>query len=313
VDRALPSGGRSRRFDSCREYLSICDFGFAIYDLSSFPKMNQFLKISSRDNQKLKFARAVRDGREDEKIFVEGLRLAEEVLKTDLKVEFAFFTTKFLENLRGAELIKSLVEQNIDSFELENRIFDSLADTRTSQGVILIADKPNVGKKIIEQNLSTNPLIVLLHQINNPANLGAILRTAEAVGAKGIITTKGTADVFSPKTIRGAMGANLRLPFWVNAEFSEAMIWAKLHGIKSVCADIRSKKSYLEIDWKIPRLLVVGSEGHGLTDEERLATDESLLIPMANEVESLNVAVACGVILFEAKRQKEGSKVKGKR
>lgn len=264
--------------------------------------MNQFPKIASRDNQKLKFARAVRDGREDEHIFVEGLRLAEEVLKTNLHIQLAFFTAKFLENPRGVSLIESL--QDVELFELDNRLFDSIADTKTSQGIILITDQPKVGQDIIEQRLSAIPLLILLHQINNPANLGAILRTAEAVGVEGVITTKGTANGFSTKTMRGAMGANLRLPFWTNAEFSEVVSWAKSREIKSVCADIRSEKSYLEIDWKVPRMLVVGSEGHGLTEAERLATDESLIIPMENGVESLNVAVACGVILFEAKRQR---------
>ena len=267
--------------------------------------MNQFPKINSRDNQKLKFARAVREGHESGKIFIEGLRLTEECLKTNLNIQYVFFTQKILENTRGVGLIKILAEQNIELFEVENRIFDSLADTKTSQGIILIADKPPVGREIIERNLSAHPLLLLLHQINNPANLGAILRTAEAVGGEGIIVTKGTVDVFSMKAIRSAMGANLRLPFWTNAEFDEAISWAKANGIKSVCADIRSEKSYLEIDWKVPRLLVVGSEGHGLTEVERLLTDENLIIPMANEVESLNVAVACGIILFEAKRQRD--------
>lgn len=267
--------------------------------------MEIFSKISSRDNQKLKFARAVREGCEEEKIFVEGLRLAEEVLKTNLEIQYVFFTLNFLESTRGFSLIETLSKKNIELFELEMRVFDSLADTKTSQGIILIANKPKVGQEIIEQKLSANPLLILLHQINNPTNLGAILRTAEAVGVEGVIATKGTADVFSTKTMRGAMGANLRLPFWTNSEFAEVINWAKIEGIKSVCADIRSKKSYLEIDWKVPRLLVVGSEGHGLTLAEQLATDESLIIPMANEVESLNVAVACGVILFEAKRQRD--------
>lgn len=266
--------------------------------------MSHFPKIASRDNQKLKFARAVREGREIGKIFVEGIRLAEEIIKTKINIQFAYFTGKFLENNRGIALIESLVKQNVELFEIENRIFDSLSDTKTSQGMILIADKPKIGKEIIEQTISANPLLILLHQINNPANLGAILRTAEAVGVEGVITTKGTADVFSTKTMRSALGANLRLPFWTNTEFTEVINWTKAIGIKSVCADIRSQKSYLEIDWKVPKLLIVGSEGHGLTEAERLATDESLIIPMANGVESLNVAVACGIILFEAKRQR---------
>lgn len=266
--------------------------------------MNRYPKITSRDNSKIKFIKSTREGREKDVIFVEGLRLCEELIKTNIILKYAFFQNAFLENERALDLLKKIEEKNVEIIEIDNRIFDSLTDTKTSQGIILIAHKPNVGKEILTKGLSDNPLLVLLHQINNPSNLGAILRTAEAVGVEGVIATKGTTDVFSPKSLRSSMGANFRLPCWINADFFDALDWASSLGIKSVCADIRSQKSYLEIDWKIPRLLIVGSEGHGLTNKERLATQESLIIPMANNVESLNVAVACGVILFEAKLQR---------
>ncbi|MEK7723098.1 MAG: RNA methyltransferase [Acidobacteriota bacterium] len=267
--------------------------------------MNHIPKINSKENHKLKLVRAVRDGRENSKIFVEGLRLVEELLTTKLTISFAIFCPRLKETPRGITLINSILNKSIETFEVENNIFDSLADTKNSQGIILIAEKPKTGKDLVECSLSKNPLLILLHQVNNPANLGAILRTAEAVGVNGIITTKGTVDVFSNKTNRSAMGANFRLPLWTNVEFPEVILWAKENGIMSVCADIRSEKSYLEIDWKVSSLLVVGSEGHGLSVEEQQSTDESLIIPMANQVESLNVAVACGVILFEAKRQRK--------
>lgn len=266
--------------------------------------MYQIQKITSRDNQKLKFARAVREGREDNKIFIEGVRLCEEVVKTKLPIQLIFISSNSLQNSRIIALIDSFQTNKTEILEVEERIFDSLSDTKNSQGIIIIADRPSDGKDILKQNLSQTPFLLLLHKLTNPSNLGAILRTAEAVGVEGIITTKATTDVFSTKALRGGMGANLRLPFWTNADYFEALRWTQDYGIISVCADIRSEKSYLEIDWKVPRMLVVGSEGHGLSDIERSATEESLIIPMDNGVESLNVAVACGVILFEAKRQR---------
>jgi len=270
--------------------------------------MNQIHKINSRDNQKLKFARAVRAGRQSEWIFVEGIRLTEELLKTSLVIRQVLVTTQMLQNQRFLTLIEKLVTANAEIAEVEEKLFDSLSDTKTSQGIIVIAEKPKTGRDIIETNLSQNPFLLLLHQLNNPSNLGAILRTAEAVGIDGVIVTKGTTDVFATKTLRGAMGANLRLRFWAEAEFSEVLRWAKSRNIKSVCADIRCDRSYLEIDWKVPRLLIIGSEGHGLTPSELYESDESLIIPMENGVESLNAAVAAGVIFFEAKRQRDQQK-----
>lgn len=265
---------------------------------------NNNQKISSRDNPKIKNARLVREGRIKDQIFVEGLRLCEEALRANLEIAEVFISEDFAKNERHENFLKTVEQFN--SFEVSEKVFDSISDTKTSQGIILIAEKPENGKNIIEANLNetTFPLVVLLHQINNPANLGAILRTAEAVGVSGIITTKNSTDVYSPKALRGAMGAAFRQPLWTNVNYFEALQWAGERNLKSVCADIRSSKSYTEIDWKTGRLLVIGSEGHGLSEAEREATDESLIIPMENDVESLNVAVACGVILFEAKRQK---------
>lgn len=264
-----------------------------------------FHKIQSRDNQKLKYARAVRDGNERQSVFVEGLRLCEEILKTDLQIKTVFLSTEFLKKSFGQSFIQNLISRNLDINETEQKAFNSLSDTKNSQGVVVIAEKPFTGKEIIERNLSSNALLLLLHKINNPSNLGAILRTAEAAGVKGVITTKGSTDAFSPKALRGAMGAAFRLPFWANVDFFETLKWAKEKKIKSVCADINSRQSYAEIEWNEPKLLIFGSEGHGLSESEMNAADESLLIPMENEVESLNVAVACGIVLFEAKRQKK--------
>jgi RNA methyltransferase, TrmH family len=260
-------------------------------------------KIASRDNQKIKFARAVRDGREREFVFVEGARLSEEVLKSSLKIREIFFTENFAASERGKNFLNRTGD--FPQTEVSESVFESLADTKTSQGVVLLCAKPETGKSVIEENLtrkkSNSQLVVALHQINNPSNLGAILRTAEAVDVSGVVLTKNSADVFSPKAIRGAMGASFRLPLWTNADFTEVLNWARAQNLKSVCADVNAEKFYTEIDWTIPRLLMMGSEAHGLNETERAQIDESLLIPMANDVESLNVAVACGVILYQWK------------
>lgn len=262
------------------------------------------LKITSRDNPRLKQVRAIRDGLNKDLIFVEGLRLADEALRSKLKIYDVFCRESFAVSDAGRDFIGKI--QDTDLILVGGKTFDSLSDTKNSQGVILICEKPISGKHLIERNLNDKfefPLIVLLHKINNPSNLGAILRTCEAVNVAGVILTKTSADVFSPKSLRGAMGAAFRLPLWTKADFGEALDWAREKNLISVCADVNSEKSYLEIDWRKPRLLIFGSEAQGLTAEEKVKIEESLLIPMENDVESLNLAVSCGVILFEARRQ----------
>ncbi|HVE55501.1 MAG TPA: RNA methyltransferase [Pyrinomonadaceae bacterium] len=265
------------------------------------------LKINSRDNQKLKLARKVRDGHLKDLIFVEGLRLAEEALRSEIQISEVFVVENFDQNARNAELLKTFQSKNISISEVPEKLFGSIADTKTSQGIILLCEKPPTGKHDFETKFTVRkgqlPVVVLLHEINNPSNLGAILRTAEAVNAAGIIITKNSADVFSPKSLRASMGAGLRLNIWTNTGFDEALDWSREKNLISTAADINAAKSYTEIDWQKPRLLIFGSEAHGLRAEDFQKVDEGLIIPMENGVESLNLAVSCGIILFEAKSQ----------
>jgi len=264
------------------------------------------LKITSRDNQRLKQARKVRDGKIKDSVFVEGIRLTEETLRSDVVITEVFFAETFAENERGKSLLDKFSTFETDIFEVSDQIFGSLSDTKNSQGVVLIAEKPQTGKEKIEANITKEfQLVLLLHEVNNPSNLGAILRTAEAAGVGGVILTKNSANAFSPKTVRASMGAAFRVSIWENADFSEVLSWAKNNYFQSICADVNAEKSYTEIDWKKQRLLIFGSEAHGLNLTERNEIEESLVIPMENEVESLNLAVSCGIILFEAKRQRE--------
>ncbi len=265
------------------------------------------LKITSRENQKLKLARKVRDGHTKELIFVEGLRLAEEVLRSELRVNEVFISESFENDARSTILLSSFQQKQTAVSEVSDRIFQSIADTKTSQGIVLICQKPQTDKQSFESQFSQStgklPLVVALHQINNPSNLGAILRSGEAVNVAGIIISANSADVFSPKSLRASMGAGFRLNIWTNAGFDEILNWARENDLISTAADINAEKKYVEIDWNRPRLLIFGSEAHGLSAEERKKIDEHLVIPMENGVESLNLAVSCGIILFEAKRQ----------
>lgn len=268
--------------------------------------MNEITRILSRDNSRLVAARKVRDGKTREQIFIEGLRLAEEMLRSQLPVSDCFFTEAFGTSERGRELIDALMAKDIPVSEVPESLLRSLADTANTQGIVLIAGRPGSGPAAIEQNMrSADPAsVIFLHEINDPSNLGAVFRTAEAAGVAGTVVSKNSADAFSPKAVRAAMGANLRIPVWENADFADVLRWSKNHGLITTAADIRGGIEYTKIDWKLSRLVVFGSEAHGISREVLEATDELILIPMQNGVESLNLAVSAGIILFEAIRQR---------
>ena len=259
--------------------------------------------ITSRKNPLAQHARGVRDGREREFVFVEGLRLCEEALRARLDFDSVLYMRSLEENTRGSRLLASLRETRARVVAVSDAVLESVSDTKTPQGLIAIARRPPSGPEVLER-VTRAPLVVILHGANNPSNAGAALRVAEAAGATGVVATRGSADIFSPKSLRGSMGSAFRLAVWTGATFEEALRWCAERRIRTVATDADASATHTEIDWTTPRAVVLGPEAGGLTDEEVRACDESLRIPMREPVESLNLATALAVVLYEAARQR---------
>lgn len=262
------------------------------------------MKITSRDNSLLRQARSVRDGKVDELIFVEGLRLCVEALRSNLELEAVIASEELIRKEKAADSFAEISRAAHRAGTVSEKLLESVSYTKTPQGIVVLARRPESSEQRLNLNLTDKPLLVVLHQINNPVNVGAILRTAEAAGATGIITTKNTSDPFSPKSLRGAMGSAFRLPIWRNTDFSEAVAWCRKRNISLVGAAAAANMKHTDWDWTRPSALVLGPESTGLTGEEMSATDQAVSIPMEGEVESLNVSVATGILLYEAARQR---------
>ena len=268
--------------------------------------MPEITRITSRDNRRLVEVRKVRDGKEKGHIFVEGARLADEALRSDLEITDCIVSTSFLEGGRGDLMVAEISLRNVPIVETPDSLFSTLADTVNSQGVILVAKRPGtgLGRMKTDNSKNSSDLFVFLQETNDPSNLGAVLRTAEAAGVEGVIVSGGSADAFSPKALRAGMGSTFRVPIWDGATLTDCVAWAHENGIQSIAADISGRKPYSEIDWLKPSVVVFGSEASGLSKAELDLVNEVVVIPMQNDVESLNLAVSSGIILFEAVRQK---------
>jgi TrmH family RNA methyltransferase len=262
------------------------------------------MPITSRDNSLLRHARSVRDGKDDDLIFVEGLRLADEALRSGLKLEAVIFSDELARKEKAAEVISNLSKVSARAASLSEKLLESISYTKTPQGIVVLARRPTAGKQRLEASLKPQSLLVVLHTINNPVNVGAILRTAEAAGVTGVITTANTSDPFSPKSLRGAMGSAFRLPIWPGAQFDDVIDWCKQHSISSLCADAGGPVSYLQVDWTRASALILGPESTGFAPKELEGANQTVNIPMQGTVESLNVSVAAGIVLFEAARQR---------
>ncbi|MFZ0061881.1 MAG: RNA methyltransferase [Pyrinomonadaceae bacterium] len=260
--------------------------------------------ITSRDNSLLRLARTVRDGKDDGLIFVEGVRLCDEALRSGLKIEGVIYSDEIAHKQKAAKLLEGL-RTVCDRFgEVSETLLATVSYTKTPQGMIVLARRPLSGQKVLETQSNTPHLLVILDGINNPVNVGAILRSAEAAGATGVITTGESSDPFSPKALRGAMGSAFRVPIWSGATYQEALNWCSERKIKTVCSDLSATTVHTKIDWNESRALILGPESTGLSEDQVRMADERVKIPMHGEVESLNVGVAAAILLYEAARQR---------
>lgn len=260
--------------------------------------------VTSRDNSLLRLARAVRDGKDTEHIFVEGLRLCEEALRSALEIDAVIVSEELFRKERAATAIAELAQAAQRSASVSEKLLESISYTKTPQGIVVLARRPDSSEQRLASASEKNPLIIVLHQINNPVNVGAIMRTAEAAGATGVIATRNTSDPFSPKSLRGAMGSAFRLPIWNGPTYERMIEWCRRREIETVGADAEAPLAHTDFDWTRSTALIMGPESTGLTDAETASATHIVRIPMHGAVESLNVSVAAGILLFEAARQR---------
>jgi TrmH family RNA methyltransferase len=265
--------------------------------------------ITSRDNALLRRTRSVRDGKIEELIFVEGLRLCEEALQSALPIDAVVVSEELARKRKAQQIVAELTQASARLVLVSESLLASVSYTKTPQGIILLAARPAIDEQSFKGKQTKSPLLVVMHGLNNPVNVGAIVRTSEAAGVTGVITTTTTSDPFSAKALRGAMGSAFRLPFWSHARFADVIDWCRQKKIKTICADVAGSELYSKIDWTGGRALIMGPESTGLNADEIASANAVVKIPMKGQVESLNVGVATGILLYEAMRQRtEGKK-----
>lgn len=180
-------------------------------------------------------------------------------------------------------------------------LMDALSPVHTPSGIVALAARPATSLGAL---FASPALVVMAVEVQDPGNLGAMMRSAEAGGASGLLTTRGTADPFGWKALRGSMGSALRLPIAAVDSIGEAVAHARNAGCRTLAAAGDGERSLYDIDLRQPVLVLLGREGQGLPEEALAAADERLRIPMQPPVESLNVAVAAALIVYEARRQR---------
>lgn len=263
---------------------------------------SQSMQITSTSNERVKHARRVREGREPGLIFIEGVRLAAEALASGLVIEGAFADALALTEPKMALLARQITALNAPFFPSSTDVIRALGDTVQSQGIILLARRPKAEADTFASGPA--PLILGFDRLQDPGNVGTLIRTAEAAGVEGVVSLKGSADIFSPKALRSAMGSAFRLPLIDAASATDLLDLQNRKKLRIVAAAGDGEQDYTDYDWNSPTLLLLGNEGGGVAPELMARCDQRLRIPMHGPVESLNVAAAGAVMLFEAARQR---------
>ncbi|MDO9463875.1 MAG: RNA methyltransferase [bacterium] len=261
--------------------------------------MKQYKDITSRENSMYKLVRALsqKKVRENSGLFlIEGTRLVEEANSRGIKIKYLIIN-------ETAENVPK-INQDCQVLRLPNNLFNKVSDTVSSQGIIAVAEQIEIS--LADIILGANPLVVVLNGLQDPGNLGTIIRTSAAAGATAVLLTEGTVDLYNPKVVRSTMGSLFQVPIVSGLDDNEAVKWLNYNSINIMVADLDSEEYYYSANLKDSFALVIGNENRGANDIWRKAAYKKIKIPILGSTESLNASVAAGIILYGAVRQRLG-------
>lgn len=262
--------------------------------------------ITSAQNPKMKYIKKLsqRSFRQKERKFVvEGIRLVEEALQSSWRTETLVFSSRASENPRAVRLLELARDKGLEIYEVTEGILTELADTETPQGVLAVMWQPDYTLADVIPT-GQQPLVVVVDGVQDPGNLGTIIRSADAAGASGVVLLKGTVDLYNPKTLRSAMGSVFHLPVVAVDDVVDALTYLTKVGITLVVGDPTDGVPAFDVNLQEAVGIVVGNEGAGPRTGIFDYKHSKVTIPMPGRAESLNVAMATSILLYEAIRQR---------
>ena len=261
--------------------------------------------IESLANEQVKYVVSLqrRKAREEAQLFViEGWRFVEEAVRRNAPIQKVYFCQE-RGSIEWRSLRERIREQSIPFEEVDERVLRKMSATEEPQGILAVIRQTNNSWSEIHINRQT--VLLILDGIQDPGNLGTILRTALASGVRYVCLTPGTVDLYNPKVLRSTMGALFSLVLLPVKQPEEILDFCRERGLSVLMGDIQGSSVYHTLFPSGPLALVVGNEGKGPSPVFRSADVQRVTIPMAQEVESLNVAIATGILLYEIVRQRD--------
>ena len=260
------------------------------------------INISSKDNEKVKYTKSLlksKNRQKESKYIIEGYRILTLAIECNADLDYVFINETFEDKDEHNEFLKVLEENNIKIFKTTNKIFKELVDTENTQGILAVVGFKN---KDIDNNINdSNKFVLILDRIQDPGNMGTIIRTADAAGVDAIINLKGCVDIYNPKVIRSTMGSIFDMNI-IQATQDDTIRVLKEKDFEIVSSYLNTDNYYNTVNYKEKVALVIGNEANGVNDELIKKSDTLVKIPIYGNAESLNAAISSAILMYEIKK-----------
>jgi rRNA methylase, putative, group 3 len=259
--------------------------------------------IQSKDNKLLKHGKKlnVRKYRQESNEFmVEGIRFVEEAADSDANIKYCLYS-EHLSGDRVYNIIKRMEDRKVKTFKVKDGLIDDICETATPQGIVAVVERKEYR---LNDVLKNGNLFIVVDRIQDPGNLGTIIRTAHAAKVDGIIITEGTVDPYGPKVLRSTMGSIFHVPVITSEELTGPIENLKKEGFTVFASSLAGSTAYYTEMYGGKTAIIIGNEANGIDAQVLEKADRLIKIPMPGNAESLNAAVACGILLFEVARQR---------
>ena len=261
--------------------------------------------ITSKDNENIKSIKKLKERKYrdlNNEYIIEGIKILKEAIQEKAVIKKIVICEECLaNNIIDEKLLYEIAKY--DCLYVSKKIFEGLTDVSKPQGILAVVEKNN--KKDINY---TEDIIVALDGLQDPGNLGTILRTLDSANLSQVIVSKDTVDAYNPKVVRSTMGAIFRVNIVETENLKETLKEMKRHKYKVMCTDLTASKNIYEVDYT-KKILVIGNESNGISKELLDMADEKIIIPMLGKTESLNASVATSIIVYEYVRRKIGIRI----
>lgn len=257
------------------------------------------LIIKGRDNPKIKSIKKILHSNKSDKFIIEGLRLCFDAMESGIKIKMTLYTEDSLN--KNKEKLEKIIKASDEAYTVTEDVFRKISSIKTPQGILCVCIK--LDKQVSLDKISNIGKLIVLENIQDPSNMGALLRTAEALGLKALIISNDCCNIYNQKVLRGSMGAVFRLPVYISDNLINEIKYLQKKGIK-VYASVPDKMAHPVNDINLSSnvAIVIGNEGNGIKADTINICDDVITIPMGGKAESLNAAVAGSILMWEIMR-----------